>query len=138
MIVRKDVLLLALKEEHVQHALLVGCSKILQLFHAPSAPQASSKGYVGSGTAHVVRGDSMLLTLGHIHAWCAQMGRCRAILPLLHALHVLQANPKRIAENAVFDFELSDEQMARMDALDQGFYASNAAKAMLLPWEEVR
>ena len=98
MIVRKDVLLLALKEEHVQHALLVGCSKILQLFHAPSAPQASSKGYVGSGTAHVVRGDSMLLTLGHIHAWCAQMGRCRAISPLLHALHVLQANPKRIAE----------------------------------------
>lgn len=45
---------------------------------------------------------------------------------------------KRIASNAVFNFELSDEVMAQIDALDQGFKASNAMKAQMLPWDDVK
>ena len=45
----------------------------------------------------------------------------------------------RIQANAdVFDWSLTPEQMAQMDALDQTFFASNAVKAMWTPWEEVR
>ena len=45
---------------------------------------------------------------------------------------------ERIRANAdVFAWSLSAEQMARMDALDQQFFASNAVKAMWMPWEEV-
>ena len=44
----------------------------------------------------------------------------------------------RIRDNAAFGFALSDEQMRQMDGLDQGFKASNACKAMDLPWEDVK
>ena len=47
------------------------------------------------------------------------------------------SNAARIASNAVFDFELTEEQLAQMDALDQGFKASNAVNSMDRPWEEV-
>ena len=49
-------------------------------------------------------------------------------------------NAQRIKSNAVFGegSELSVEQMERMDALDQGFLASNACKAQNLPWEQIR
>ena len=44
----------------------------------------------------------------------------------------------RIKANAdVFDWALTKEQRAEMDALDQSFLASNAVKAMWKPWEEV-
>ena len=48
------------------------------------------------------------------------------------------SNEERIKANAaVFEFALSEEEMAEMDALEQGFFASNAVKAMWKPWEEV-
>jgi diketogulonate reductase-like aldo/keto reductase len=47
-------------------------------------------------------------------------------------------NPQRIASNAAFDFELSEEQMQAINNLDERFLASNACKAMDLPWEEVQ
>lgn len=45
----------------------------------------------------------------------------------------------RIRANAdVFDFSLSEQHMAEIDALDQGFLASNAVKAMWRPWDDVK
>ena len=47
-------------------------------------------------------------------------------------------NADRIRENAdVFDWALTEEELAEMDALNQDFLASNAVKAMWTPWEEV-
>ena len=46
---------------------------------------------------------------------------------------------ERIRANAdVFSWELTPEQMAECDALDQEFFASNAVKAMWKPWEDVQ
>ena len=48
------------------------------------------------------------------------------------------SNAERIAENgAALAIELSVEEMAELDALEQGFFASNAVKAMWKPWDEV-
>ena len=48
-------------------------------------------------------------------------------------------NAQRIKANAdVFDWALTKEDLAELDALDQGFLASNAVKAMWTPWEEVK
>ena len=46
---------------------------------------------------------------------------------------------RHIRDNAaVFDFSLSDAQMAEIDTLDQTFFASNAVRAMWTPWDEVK
>lgn len=47
-------------------------------------------------------------------------------------------NAERIKANAdVFDWKLTPAEMREIAALDQGFLASNAVKAMWKPWEEV-
>ena len=49
------------------------------------------------------------------------------------------SNADRIASNAaVFEWELSEPQMRLIDALEQGFLASNACKAQRLPWSDVK
>lgn len=73
----------------------------------------------------------------------AELGRTEAemmIRWLLQQGHVTipkSVSAARIAQNAAFGFELSAEVAARIDGLDQGFLASNAAKAMERPWAEV-
>ena len=47
------------------------------------------------------------------------------------------SNAERVAQNAVFDFELSEAQLAALDALDQGFKASNSVNSMDSPVEDV-
>lgn len=47
-------------------------------------------------------------------------------------------NAARIHDNAAFGFELSDDAMRQIDALEQGFQASNACRAMDLPWDDVK
>ena len=45
--------------------------------------------------------------------------------------------PERIVKNAVFDFELTPQEMAAIGALDCGFASSNAVKGQEIPWAEV-
>jgi diketogulonate reductase-like aldo/keto reductase len=81
---------------------------------------------------------------GELAALAAAAGRSEAAVMLRWALQKgycaipKSTNAARIRENAgALDFELSAADMARLDALDEGFAASNAQLAMKTPWEEV-
>jgi len=47
---------------------------------------------------------------------------------------------ERVAENlrAITDLVLDEDDMSRLDTLDDGFLASSAVKSMNLPWDEVK
>ena len=96
------------------------------------SPIGGITSYRGDGTKTTFT-DPVILGIGAVHGKSAAQIMLRWQLQLGHSVIPKSVRPERIAENfAVFDFELTAEQMSAIDALDTGVRGGPAPEVVTL------
>jgi diketogulonate reductase-like aldo/keto reductase len=96
------------------------------------SPIGGITSYRGDGSKSTFT-DPVIVGIGEQHGKSAAQIMLRWQLQLGHSVIPKSVRPERIAENfAVFDFELTAEQMSAIDALDTGVRGGPAPEAITL------
>ena len=96
------------------------------------SPIGGITSYRGDGTKSTFT-DPVIVGIGELHGKSAAQVMLRWQLQLGHSVIPKSVRPERIRENfAVFDFELTAEQMSAIDALDTGVRGGPAPEAVTL------